>query len=1194
MRLVKTKQEKFLNWFESRSPSRAFSDYSSAISSIDRFARRKHICTGTFLEISDLEITAKLLKQITDDKVFSFLHKKQMKLITHLLQEFCEFLKERSIIPAVSDGEEDIGKAALRSPEDVPSVKQTLPVDAEAIVQPMGLTPQDEAAAAPLEKAPVPDIPEIWTGLTEDKNDKLLAFLKTMDIPFSDKRAKNGCLWIKGDKSLERIVLWLCDQGYPFVYCYRENEKNGWDQAWYLDDRADGKNKAAANPGQLRMEAVQKEQVIPQAGELEPSLAQLLADEDMQELREALAKQGVLSLAAFKKLNFWAFLARTAIYDPQKRTDIYRRVITRINKGALPERADQRDNAPFPSVYYGNSSAEAFLHFCEELAHKHPQEVRALLDAKYNGQGSVVLSSADRRGNGLKLSDPVAFIDPELTMQAAIVYGEWLSKACGEKAPRFQIIDSNRSAYPRVVSSTGTKQHGKTPNEGTKASSEQARSVVESPEKTAQGSEGSTLERFSAFLQCEKGLSVSTSRGYCTALRQIEAYIRKRDLQLQIMEADPSSIQRSINVLTTDEEFAALNKRMHHQYSAALGQFVAFLTQDKKRSKKQRPEQKEARPDRSPLIESSISAEADTNTPSAKSGTIVDAVIIVLEQAAKPLSVREITEEIIRNDLYTFNTKTPVVVVSGAIKAVLDSSGEKTRAKRERIRLVLDAGGKRQFFLAEQEQRFFGKKDLSSSVVQAVPQAMATRCNTILAEDFVDGLRLNGMRIRKFRNIYEERYHETLEQDDEALIALLKQVCEFRDERLFARQKTGKTSLLDTICQDVFQVLKGGASCAYPQQIFEKYKTPLAEQLSIYTNEAFQPLLLHAADGQLVLVSGLYCLPKKTPNLAEDIRRLFQKCYEPLNYEQLKERLWYVPFSRVKSALNADPAIVNIGQETYFYAPNYPISTQELSALRSAVQERIEEEGYIVARDLRELMQAYCPNALMDTAAWKDWGIRDVMAWLLRDSFDFTGIVISAKGAALDTQQVFRSYCKNHLRVTLEELKGLCAKLDIPFIYWNAVTEEMVRISQTDFVSKKSISFDIDATDKALDAMCSGDYMPLKDVTLFMALPAVEFPWNGYLLESYLRGYSKMFHLEQFAANESTFVGAMVRRTSKIRTMQELIVDALAHEGTWTNEKEALSFIVQAGYRTQRTMAKSTEIVKQAKTLREQLNAGTY
>lgn len=483
------------------------------------------------------------------------------------------------------------------------------------------------------------------------------------------------------------------------------------------------------------------------------------------------------------------------------------------------------------------------------------------------------------------------------------------------------------------------------------------------------------------------------------------------------------------------------------------------------------------------------------------------------------------------------------------------------------------------------------KDESNRQAENAVPVEMAARWNAILSEEFKDGLRLNGMRLRKFRGIYEERYHEAIEPDDEKLIVLLKSACDFRDDRVYEKQDDEQASLMDTIRKEILDTLIGGASCVYPQQIFNRYKEQLGEQLSIYTTDAFMSMLLDPAKCSFRVVWGLFCLSGKSVNVSADVLGAFQKSYAPVTYSQLAEQLWYIPFDKIKHELAIEPSLVNIDQETYFYAPHFPISTEELAALRRAMQRRINDEGYIVARDLRELMQTYCPNAVMDTASWKDWGVRDVIGWLLRDAFDFTGIVICAKGAGIGTAQVFRSFCKTRQRLTLDELKDLCTQLEVSGIYWGDVTAEMVRISQTDFVSKRNVAFDVEATDAVLETICTGEYMPLKTFTLFMGLPGASFPWNGFLLESYLRDYSRTFRLEQAGPTETTYVGAMVRRKSKIKTMQDLLIDVLAHDDSWTNVKEALTFISQQGYRSSRTMANATEIIKTAQALRERLRA---
>ena len=581
-------------------------------------------------------------------------------------------------------------------------------------------------------------------------------------------------------------------------------------------------------------------------------------------------------------------------------------------------------------------------------------------------------------------------------------------------------------------------------------------------------------------------------------------------------------------------------------------------------------------------------------------GNLIDMAMTVLQKAATEMTIQEITDDLIRQGLYQTSSQNPSLSVYQAINNAITGKGNRNAALGRLLGTRIDSNGRRLYYLLDPSQPIFaepGKQKTATErpgpqvVEPAVDEETASRWNAILSEEFEDGLRLNGMRLRKFRGIYEERYHDTVEPDDEKLITLLKQVGEFRDERVYAKKDTEQSSLMDVIQQDILQTLASGASCVYPQQLFEKYKEELAQQLSVYTADTFKAMLLASANRQFSVSYGIICLPGKNANVTADVMGLFQECYEPITYAQMAERLWYIPIDRVKHELVTEKSVVMIEQETYFYAPNFPISTHELAALQRAMHRRIEDEGFLVARSLREVMQIHCPNAVMDTAGWKDWGIRNVMAWLLRDQFDFNGVVICTKGAGMDTHMVFRSYCKAHDRVTMDELKDLCAQLDVSGIYWDSVLAEMVRISRSEFLSKRLIAFDSESTDRVLEQACPGNYMTLKDFTLFMSLPGVAVPWNGFLLESYLRDYSRTFRLEQAGPVEHTPIGAMVRRMSPFRTNRDLLIDALAHDDSWHSTKEALDMLVESGYRTQRLMANAAEMIKAAQMQREKLRA---
>ena len=56
----------------------------------------------------------------------------------------------------------------------------------------------------------------------------------------------------------------------------------------------------------------------------------------------------------------------------------------------------------------------------------------------------------------------------------------------------------------------------------------------------------------------------------------------------------------------------------------------------------------------------------------------------------------------------------------------------------------------------------------------------------------------------------------------------------------------------------------------------------------------------------------------------------------------------------------------------------------------------------------------------------------------------------------------------------------------------------MVRISATELVRRDKVQFDVDAVDDALEKMYPNEYTALKDITLFLSLPAASVRWNGY------------------------------------------------------------------------------------------------
>ncbi len=165
---------------------------------------------------------------------------------------------------------------------------------------------------------------------------------------------------------------------------------------------------------------------------LAPDLLDILADDDLELLRNELTKQGILTLNQFKDLKLWAFMNLHALYSISTRQEICARISKRLQPTTPPSASQVYKLITTDRVYEGKTPADAFVTFCETLAGKYPLKIRSLLGVRYNGHGDVVLSRTNYTGTRIKLTNPYAFVDEKLSVENAVVYGQWLCKMCGE------------------------------------------------------------------------------------------------------------------------------------------------------------------------------------------------------------------------------------------------------------------------------------------------------------------------------------------------------------------------------------------------------------------------------------------------------------------------------------------------------------------------------------------------------------------------------------------------------------------------------------------------------------------------------------------------------------------------------------------------------------------------------------------
>ena len=394
-----TEQDRFLDWLSHQTISTQLAGASSVLTSLEKYCSDKRLICKPICDIRDKDEVNQLRVRLEGDRLFRFFNRAKTKKMLLLLRCYVQYLEQfESVAEAVCKKTEEFSSETVIVSESVPVAAET------------GVDGADESLS---------------TSSQHDEfalsGDTLTAYFQLNSIPYVDQRSCGGRLWMIGGKTLESDANVLREHGFCFCFAPNGSSSTDGQSAWYLSDQH-----------QISMVLPQDDPEPSMSSKLSQELENLLAEDDMQLLREALLKQNILTLEQFKQVNPWEFMNRHVLYSISQRQEIYKRILQRLRTGEAAGSERQFILKTKTTSYPGAVPAEAFACFCEHIAQKYPLKFRSLLDMKYNGQGSVVLSRMDKYGDSIRLMNPEAYVDRHMTAQVALIYGQWICKVCGE------------------------------------------------------------------------------------------------------------------------------------------------------------------------------------------------------------------------------------------------------------------------------------------------------------------------------------------------------------------------------------------------------------------------------------------------------------------------------------------------------------------------------------------------------------------------------------------------------------------------------------------------------------------------------------------------------------------------------------------------------------------------------------------
>ena len=659
------------------------------------------------------------------------------------------------------------------------------------------------------------------------------------------------------------------------------------------------------------------------------------------------------------------------------------------------------------------------------------------------------------------------------------------------------------------------------------------------------------LDAFRRFLLRERKLAERTAGNYCTSIRMIEEYIQRNQLTITILKATTNNIQVNVDYLMARPDFVKINNERHHQFSAALAQYIEYLS----------------------------SIEPKTDKPVARHNmTIKDVVIKVLSGASEPLTMPEIMRRIEAGSLYTFNSSNPSLILYQGIRRYCKGMKAPNHSPVDVFDRFTDADGQVRYMLICEEQPKAGES------VSEIPPLVDDRWLPILRDSFPDGFILDDF-LSQFQAsaFWQEFYDEACPIEGEAIDAAMKAIGTVMDGRIFAKNNDDN-QLISEICTEIKSIL-AEYSNVYRSCIYERYRDQLASA-AIYTESVMTQQLLDAAKGSFISTYQVFSLPGQETSVARDCRKVLRKHGGAMNVSDVARELWFIPYDLVYHNLSADDEALNIGNGAWMLAEHFPLTREDATKVGDMLDECFLTNDFVLESDLIPLLQEHLPSIADNLSGLHFIAIFNILNYYLIDRFSFSKAIIAPKGAKTDFRDLFRVYASEHERFTLDELSAFASDLKVP-IYWESTfSGGAVRVSRTEFIHRSLIEFDVEAADTVLESFCMDDYLALQAVSsaMMMHLPPCGYPWNGYLLLSYVYGFSKVFRLSYNSLGKTGFYGAMVRRScEKIASYDQLVEQVLADDPTWQTEDEALNVLVNRGLQAQKRLRGIDQIVAKAR-----------
>ena len=460
-----------------------------------------------------------------------------------------------------------------------------------------------------------------------------------------------------------------------------------------------------------------------------------------------------------------------------------------------------------------------------------------------------------------------------------------------------------------------------------------------------------------------------------------------------------------------------------------------------------------------------------------------------------------------------------------------------------------------------------------------IDSEMESAIIAILEKYFPNGIRPNSIiDVNKLKKYYSDATGKDITPVVKDIHVVLETVGIRHDEKVYAVSSCGKQELADMFDG----LIKEGNRIIYYDELYN-VNASFLQGIHIFSSELLGTVLQNVFPD--IYYYKRYCVTNRSVSVESEVRR----CYESvacLSYEQVKEKLLFVPLANIRRILAQKNEFVRVSPGVYTHISWIEIDDKDSRNAYAKVEEAVFKRGFASLASLDVSASRELNHNLSETSVRN--GLFQIF---LSDRYEKHGSILTLKGATLNSAVLLKNFCLSHDRLMLKKIKMFEKEINghTSIQSLSVACDVMVRVDKKNFVADRKIDFDIDTIDNAIELFFNNnnDFIPIQSVTSFTSFPYIEgFAWNLFLLESFCRRFSKRFALLSLLVN-SRNAGAIIRKAAGFTDYIEVLAAAVAVDlSVKINEAAAGNYLVDNHYIAKKTSIIST-IVERALHLRE-------